>query len=216
LLKRGAIELVEQPDKKKYYQVAERLFNIYYLMRKRGDVDGRVKTAIDFLHIFYSDLSDIFKRLSEETESQNPSERIELVLAFSHVQDIAERSIEEKRGRIKELRKQVEELQREIDIREYTTILGESGKSPQEIVEHLIKCVSGNNASLMLAILIEGREGLKLEPLVVGLKIFLGEEHPLVPQEIFEVGKDIADRIRSKQAELVTLPQKGVEAADKN
>jgi hypothetical protein len=42
----------------------------------------------------------------------------------------------------------------------------------------------------------------ELELFVAGLKIFLGEDRPLVAQEIFEVGKDIADRIRTKQAEL--------------
>jgi hypothetical protein len=55
-----------------------------------------------------------------------------------------------------------------------------------------------------------------IEPLIIGLRIFLGEERPLVAQEVFEVGKDIADRIRSKQVELLTLLRKGVEIADMN
>jgi tetratricopeptide (TPR) repeat protein len=40
-----------------------------------------------------------------------------------------------------------------------------------------------------------------LEPLVVGLQIFLGEE-PLVAQEILEVGQDVAQRIRERQKVL--------------
>jgi tetratricopeptide (TPR) repeat protein len=56
LLNRGAIELVEQPINKKYYQVSERLFNIYHLMRKRGAPDNRVNVIVRFMAVFYPDL----------------------------------------------------------------------------------------------------------------------------------------------------------------
>ena len=37
-----------------------------------------------------------------------------------------------------------------------------------------------------------------LEPLVVGLQIFLGEE-PVIAQEILEVGRDVAKRIEMRK-----------------
>jgi hypothetical protein len=46
----------------------------------------------------------------------------------------------------------------------------------------------------------ESKAADKFEPLIVGLKIFLGEE-PQVAQEILEVGQDIAERIRQAEQE---------------
>jgi tetratricopeptide (TPR) repeat protein len=66
LLNRGAIELVEQPGKKKYYQVSERLFNIYYLMRKRGAPDNRVNVTVRFMAVFYPDLIEQIRWIVEE------------------------------------------------------------------------------------------------------------------------------------------------------
>jgi DNA polymerase III delta prime subunit len=228
LLKRGAIELVEQPDKKKYYQVTERLFNIYYLMRKRGDVDGRVKTAIDFLCVFYPNLLDVVKRIWGETDSPNLSanELREHYLALFHAKEISTinnsdretarmfseclcemlRYIELKRQIVDHQEKNGKRIMKGIErlIREHITTLSESGKSSQNITEDLIKIILDDNnfAGLISSVLFESGGDLELEPFVVGLKIFLGEERPLVAQEIFEIGKDIADHIRSTQAEL--------------
>jgi hypothetical protein len=228
LLKRGAIELVEQPDKKKYYQVTERLFNIYYLMRKRGDVDGRVKTAIDFLCVFYPNLLDVVKRIWGEADSPNLSanELREHYLALFHAKEISTinnsdretdrmfseclcemlRYIELKRQIVDHQEKNGKRIMKGIErlIREHMTTLSEPGKSSQNITEDLIKIILDDNnfAGLISSILFESGGDLELEAFVVGLKIFLGEKRPLVAQEIFEIGKDIADHIRSTQAEL--------------
>jgi hypothetical protein len=104
---------------------------------------------------------------------------------------------QEKNG--KRIMKGIERL-----IREHMTTLSEPGKSSQNITEDLIKIILDDNnfAGLISSILFESGGDLELEAFVVGLKIFLGEKRPLVAQEIFEIGKDIADHIRSTQAEL--------------
>ncbi len=53
LLKRGAVEVAEQKGRRKLYQAAERLYNIYYLMRRRGHPTGRVRAAVNFMVVFY-------------------------------------------------------------------------------------------------------------------------------------------------------------------
>ena len=50
---RGAVVVVEEKGSKKKYQVAERMYNIYYLMRRRGAASGRVKAVVNFMAHFY-------------------------------------------------------------------------------------------------------------------------------------------------------------------
>jgi hypothetical protein len=77
-----------------------------------------------------------------------------------------------------------------------------SGESFNEIVKFIVEAHSKNVLSLEVFNGNRKEFEFELELFVAGLKIFLGEDRPLVAQEIFEVGKDIADRIRTKQAEL--------------
>jgi tetratricopeptide (TPR) repeat protein len=53
LVARGAVELFERRPRRKLYQAAERLYNIYYLMRRRGQPGDRVRAAVSFMVMFY-------------------------------------------------------------------------------------------------------------------------------------------------------------------
>ena len=53
LVSRGAVELFEQRPRRKLYQAAERLYNIYYLLRRRGQPADRVRAAVSFMVMFY-------------------------------------------------------------------------------------------------------------------------------------------------------------------
>jgi len=53
LVSRGAVEIFEQRPRRKLYQAAERLYNIYYLMRRRGLPADRVRAAVSFMVLFY-------------------------------------------------------------------------------------------------------------------------------------------------------------------
>lgn len=50
---RGAVEVVKQRGRKKCYQVAERMYNIYHLMRRRGRPSSRVQAVVNFMIHFY-------------------------------------------------------------------------------------------------------------------------------------------------------------------
>jgi len=52
LIRRGAV-VADQEGRKKTYRVAERLYNIYYLMRRRGTPDARVRALVRFMISFY-------------------------------------------------------------------------------------------------------------------------------------------------------------------
>lgn len=119
LVARGAVAVVQQDRRRKLYQAAERLFNIYYLMRRRGHASDRVRAAVDFMVRFY----------------------------------------------------QGEEVLPVTDEAAPDLLLGPGAP----------------------------------EPLIVGLRIYLGES-PVVAQEVLEVGKDVAQRIREMQAKLANSP----------
>ncbi len=53
LVRRGLVTVVEERARKKWYQIAERMYNIYYLMRRRGTSSSRVKALVDFMVTVY-------------------------------------------------------------------------------------------------------------------------------------------------------------------
>lgn len=61
---RGAVEVAKQKGRRKLYQASERLYNIYYLMRRRGHPEGRVQAAVRFMIGFYG-RKEIATRLAD-------------------------------------------------------------------------------------------------------------------------------------------------------
>ena len=55
LISKGAVIVTDQKGRKKYYQIAERMYNIYHLMRRRGEPSDRVRAVVDFMVHFYAD-----------------------------------------------------------------------------------------------------------------------------------------------------------------
>ncbi len=53
LIGRGAVLVESRKKKTKWYMVAERMYNIYYLMRRRGRPAGRVRAAVKFMTAMY-------------------------------------------------------------------------------------------------------------------------------------------------------------------
>ena len=68
LQRRGAVSVISQRGKKKLYQVAERMYNIYYLMRRRGTPSRRVEWFVRFMVSFYpgNELVKLTRRFGEE------------------------------------------------------------------------------------------------------------------------------------------------------
>jgi hypothetical protein len=69
-------------------------------------------------------------------------------------------------------------------------------KEPQKsITEFLVQAAANGYAREGLELLENSKGAAALEPLLVGLRIYLGEA-PQVAKEILEIGKDVAERIR--------------------
>ncbi|MHB0946811.1 MAG: tetratricopeptide repeat protein [Sedimentisphaerales bacterium] len=68
LIERGAVVEVKETGRTKKYQVAERMYNIYYLMRRPGAPSMRVKALVKFMTHFYEpeDLVKTANRIAEE------------------------------------------------------------------------------------------------------------------------------------------------------
>ena len=85
LVDRGAV-IVEGSGRKRWYAAAERLYSIYYKLRRQRDEAAVVRSLIDFMVVFYSkdELTDMF-RLFRAEAAQWPAirEGIERAMAES-------------------------------------------------------------------------------------------------------------------------------------
>jgi len=77
LVGRGAVAVAERKGRTKRYQVAERMYNIYYLMRRHGAPARRVRAVVNFMISFYEpeQLVSIAERLALEACELEPSAR---------------------------------------------------------------------------------------------------------------------------------------------
>jgi tetratricopeptide (TPR) repeat protein len=93
LIERGAVVEANGKARSKLYQVAERMYNIYYLMRRRGATSERVKALVHFMVSFYGpgELVEVVKGIAEEACGLTPTERTDHYMAyvgvFSKVRD---------------------------------------------------------------------------------------------------------------------------------
>jgi Flp pilus assembly protein TadD/DNA polymerase III delta prime subunit len=87
LMERGAVVEANGKGKAKLYQVAERMYNIYYLMRKRGEASQRVRAVVNFMTSFYAAeaLVGVVKSIAEEACQLSPSDRTDHYIAYEGV-----------------------------------------------------------------------------------------------------------------------------------
>lgn len=84
LEERDMVRVGDQKGRKKSYHVAERMYNIYYLMRRRAGASGRVQALVNFMIGFYpaKELADLTTRIAEEACALAPELRSEHFLAY--------------------------------------------------------------------------------------------------------------------------------------
>ena len=87
LMKRGKVELVDKRGRVKWYQVSERLFNIYYLMRRDGTSTSRVKALVEFMVNFYSksNLVETATAIANESFELNRCDRLDSIEAINEI-----------------------------------------------------------------------------------------------------------------------------------
>lgn len=77
LVGKGAVAASPGRGRAKSYQSAERMFNIYWLMRRHGEPSKRVKAVVDFMVHFYGEgeIGGMMRSIAEETRALNIGER---------------------------------------------------------------------------------------------------------------------------------------------
>jgi len=88
LIERGAVvEADGSGERKKCYQVAERMYNIYYLMRRRGAPSRRVHAVVNFVVQFYApdEVVSTARRIAEEACGLQPGKRQDHYQAYQAI-----------------------------------------------------------------------------------------------------------------------------------
>jgi tetratricopeptide (TPR) repeat protein len=88
LERQGRLEVVGKKGKNRLYQISERLYNIYYLMRRGQGIDARIQAVVDFMVHFYEppELGGLVERLLAEPErgGERPSFDVVCGLMAAH------------------------------------------------------------------------------------------------------------------------------------
>ena len=92
LEERGAVRVVDKRGRTKVYQVAERLYNVYHLMRRRGQASARVRAAVRFMVRYYQGerLVPAVRALVQEACALSPDQRRDHYMAYAEVLDLTE------------------------------------------------------------------------------------------------------------------------------
>jgi len=87
LVSRGAVQVKDESPRRKTYEAAERLFNIYYLMRRRGHPSNRVRAVVDFMVRVYEpeSLSEMARLLSAEVRGAPDEMQRDYIALFEDV-----------------------------------------------------------------------------------------------------------------------------------
>jgi len=87
LIERGMVIEADGQGRAKLYQVSERMYNIYYLMRRRGAPSSRIRALVRFMVPFYgpSEMVSLTRRIAEEACKLQPEFRREHFWAYEAI-----------------------------------------------------------------------------------------------------------------------------------
>ena len=90
LIERGAVLVAGGSARRKLYYLAERLYNIYYLLRRNRGPNRLIEALIQFMAAYYSpdELHDIGNRLAQEMKKSAPKTQSLHELAFAQLMEL--------------------------------------------------------------------------------------------------------------------------------
>ncbi|MDM8516754.1 AAA family ATPase [Desulfobacterales bacterium HSG16] len=218
LEKRGAVVVQRKEGRKKYYQLAERLYNIYHQLRRRGSQSSRVRTAVKFMIDYYEEreLQFMVNTISTESLDLGPDEREDHFLALEHILKSFNESQIQKRliasihpgvFECSDFSSSLKMLQQESvlsaqkkwkqalePIREFLKNAGFARHFTPDVIDFFIGAAAAGHAEECLEILSDSPSAEHLEPLVVALQKYL-DKATNAPLEVYEVAKDIVVEI---------------------
>ena len=91
LIERGAVLVAGGSARRKLYYLAERLYNIYYLLRRNRGPNRLIEALIQFMAAYYSpdELRDIGNRFAQEMQGSVPKMRSLHELAYVRLMELA-------------------------------------------------------------------------------------------------------------------------------
>ncbi len=180
LVKRGAVVVQRVEGRKKFYQLAERLYNIYYQLRRRGSQAGRVRTAVQFMIDYY-----------EEKELQHMDGAM-----FGGSFDLPPGKREDHFSVLAAREKWSEAL---ASIETFLKKKGFARRYTPDVIDFFIGAAAAGHVEESLEILADSPSADHLEPLGVALQKYL-KKRTNAPLEIYEVAKDIVSEINERKA----------------
>ena len=207
LVERGAVVTLEESGRTNWYQVAERLYNAYYLLRRRGAQAHRVRALVRFMISFYQPQTSVVAahQISDEAPRLTPTRRQDRGLGRSDTRQAAIGPSPEgpqlllslafaqcAQGRLQDSLSTAEKWLKNGEI---------VARAIDRAIEILVELAARGEGSTVLEILSESPSQQYLEPLVAGIRVFLGEK-VRVAVEIQETGFDVARRIAQRRDEL--------------
>lgn len=176
LVNRGAVEVVQTRGKARYYQVAERLYNLFHRLRQSASRDNRAASIVAFMIRFYGDqpripeASSALMQLAMKSDAQAPP-RSDMHVELALVTDGPKRALDV----LEELAADPSSLGGMLDL--YRDTLMQLAAANPERLHQIISTIP------------------LFEPFTFALAQELGHD-VLAPHEVSEVAKDIRAEIR--------------------
>ena len=179
LVSRGKVLAEEKGKRKKWYRISEGIYNIYYLMRRRGGPSARVSAAVNFMVNLYEEVP-----------------AAQLILDESGTQ---------KQGQCPAQRRKDEAIADAILLVDRQTFPEDS---IGQAIEIFVELAAYGYAEEALQILDGSPAAIHLEPLVAGLRLYCYQEVNTAV-EILEVAKDVVKRIEARKMQRQSMAAGG-------
>ena len=210
LMGRGVVEVAGGTSRRKQYYVSERLYNVYYLLRRSRGTDGLVGALVEFMDAYYSrpeleglvdqstvlgGLGQVEDQLAACEELFDRLDRHDRLVAGGEVPDHNEISTLSLRLHSHEIRMyariaQSAESQAARDIQAILEILPRLGSVPGRTVESLMVASLAMGFDRVAALIRESPSAVRLLALTTALELEMGLQ-PRVAIEVQEVAQDI-------------------------
>ena len=193
LSQRGAV-MASGDERRRVYQLAERMYNIYHLLRRSGGDDSRVRAIVDFMVAFYDPVSlgKVVRAIAGEGKQLGEDERRDHVLVMESLfgreanPRVRELWANEAKVHVESWRDTPASLRKEL-LQYWTRIF--------------IDAAATGHAREALDLLGATPLATQIEPVVVALHAHLGEPYR-APMEVREVGNDVVERMRQRAIAL--------------
>ncbi|MBK8255192.1 MAG: AAA family ATPase [Polyangiaceae bacterium] len=218
LVQRGVVT-ASGDGRKKVYELSERMYNIYHLLRRSGGEETRVRAVVDFMVHFYdsAELGSVLKTVANEAGALSEDKRDDhkwVVRSLfqrqgnPHVREYWLKQLSEGARTWEEGREVLREESARI-ARHLPSVRKEGWQTL------FVDIAAAGYPTEALAILRTSPLAAPLEPLVAALQMVTGER-PLAPKEVLEVAGDVAKAIHERTAILKSRQASQSDKSDKS